>query len=149
MSTSNGQSKIKFPTKNRDGLSGASDVAVFKAVGDSYAKLNETWAAAEADLLKFSVPTPVIHDIGCDEHETFHLGFVRHDGKWRICWGYLPHHSQPHDDWHWTPIAECPLAVRLSSVEHFGELREKVREAAVQTVADVQQAIAKLNFELT
>jgi hypothetical protein len=147
MSTSNGQSRLQLPKMNLD-LSGASDAAVIKSVGETYAKLNETWAAAEADLLKFSVPVPVVLELGEDDNETSYMGFLRWGAKWHICLGYQPHHEEDVGDYHWTPITECPLGVRLSMVERFGELRVKVREAAEQTVADVNAAISKLKFEL-
>ena len=152
MSNSNAQTKsIRQQVKGL--IRKQSDTPLINAVNDSYAKLNETWAEAEADLLKFSVPVEVVHEIGGYDDNCHYLGFVQHQGKWRICWGYSSNSDDPGSDqpwpfYYWTPMAECSLATRLSSVEHFLALRKKVREAAEKTVTDIRQAIDKLSIDL-
>ena len=133
--------------RTADDLASAQDSVVIETLNDRYARLNEKWAAAEADLKQFPIPFPVEYCTDDDVQYSTYLGFVKVKGAWRICCGEL-NHADPEGDHHWCPIAESTLEVRLSAVKHFAALREAVKKAAVQTVADVDKAISDLSLDL-
>lgn len=136
--------------RTADDLKSAQDSVVIETLNDRYARLNEKWAEAEADLKQFPIPYYVKH-LCIDEGDGFlnYLGFVKINGAWRICWCLFNCVAdQGEEDYRWCPIAECTLEVRLGAVPYFAALREAVKKAAVQTVADVDKAISDLELAL-
>ena len=78
-----------------DDLTSAADSVVIGTLNERYARLNEKWAEAEADLKQFPIPLPVMHKCSDDgEGYWTYLGFAKVKGAWRICWG-TEYHSDP------------------------------------------------------
>jgi hypothetical protein len=134
---------------------------VAEALDSRFKVLNKLWEDAEAELRQIPMPEDVVpkhfKSISLDPPNEprgdslyYFLGFVKSKGGWRICVGALYEVSSqpPDDDYHWKPITECSLDVRVECVPHIGKLYQEVLKKAEACVPKLDEAIDALRSTL-
>ena len=131
----------------------ARDGKARQSLREFYEQLDRKWVDAEALLVALDVPTPVcvrIKTVGPERrggtgyhHE---LGFVKHYGRWGVCYGVRS--VEDPEDCIWTPIRRCSFEQRVEAARLFPELRDKVLQAADTYAAEVEQALGVLTRTL-
>jgi hypothetical protein len=125
---------------------------IIDALKVRYDEIEALWNQAEEDLRRFRVPYSVEHWYSRPGEGTpplyCGLAWTKHGKAWRICHVEREARSEysntppEYDPYEWTPIIDCPLALRLSMIDQFAKLRQAVIEAAEKTVPKLDEAIA-------
>lgn len=118
-----------------------------------YEQLNRKWQEAEHLLLALDVPTPVSVRIKTVEPEFpgarrchHELGFIRHYGRWGLCYG-VSADGDPRDRF-WTSIHRCCIEQRVEATRAFPALRDRMLEEAERYTHTVEKALAALTRSL-
>jgi hypothetical protein len=153
----NGDGKDRAPSKRISSSLGGQKPSqheqdVIKALTVRYDEIETLWKQAEEDLKRFRVPYAVEHWYSSQYEGSppihYGLSWTRYGKAWRIC--HVEHEAQSefgnappeYDRYEYTPIIDCPLALRLSMIDEFRKLRQMVVEAAQKTVPELDEAIA-------
>jgi hypothetical protein len=120
-----------------------------------YDELNAWWNKAEEDFAAMRVPHVVSHDVssfieGGGEVEHVTSLEWNYENRWRILvsertYYHIREESEVNSE---TPIAECPMDVRVKMASHLRELREKMKKAKEAYIPEVGEAIAQIKQAL-
>jgi hypothetical protein len=129
-------------------------------LNERYKELAALWESAEERLQRFRIAKDVAVHLNTvkeyldpdgieptGEQYDHYLGFARCASGWRICYG-TSYSRDPAGEIDWKPVAECRLETRLEAIQHLDKLREKVIQAADETVPQLDEALAKLRNTL-
>lgn len=142
-----------WPSFDDEPFKAPSDLEVRKqravvALHEQFDRLSALWTEKENELVAMHVPMPVsyVYKKDVDEQGSpdlhYHIGLARWRGQWRLLHAV---ETAPSGEADIKPIVEASLDYRLEAAEHFDKLREKVIEAAEESVAKVQNAIVALS----
>lgn len=119
-----------------------------------YEQLSRKWRQAEDLLLSLEVPESVAVPIKSVASEfpgssrcRHELGFIRHYGRWGICYG-VGDEDDPQNRY-WTSIHRCSIEQRVEATRVFPELRDRVLQAAERYAETVAEALAVLDLSLS
>ena len=119
-----------------------------------YEQLARKWREAEDLLLSLEVPESVsvpIKTVASDfpgsSRSRHELGFIRHYGRWGICYG-VGDEDDPQNRY-WTSIHRCSIEQRVEATRVFPELRDRVLQAAERYAETVAEALAVLDLSLS
>jgi hypothetical protein len=151
-----GRSPASPPTNKPTGR----EQSVVGQLNERYKEFAALWESVEERLQRFRIAKDVsvhlrdeteYHDNdGCNptgDHHSHYLGFARCVSGWRVCYG-ISYSRDPSGEIGWKPVAECRLETRLEVIPHLDKLREKVVQAAEETVPQLDDALAKLRDTL-
>lgn len=140
------------------------DADLGKQINSKYDQLNQLWVKAEDNLRQFQAPYTVEYryqsyvDHEVAEHVANNLkthdclGWTRIGTQWRICIASYTDSPFGDDEYgpciDWKPITESAIWYRQSMTTHFPKLRDKVIEAAKNTLQEIEDAISELSSML-
>ncbi len=139
-----------------------------QSLNDWYDALNRAWQEAEETIVSMNVGREVAVHLFDDEPEyvrdpdtgddivaspvySHYLAFLKHHGKWQICYGTVPVGW----DWcneyvhSWKPIRECSKEQRVEAAEDLPRLLATVVEEAEKVSAEVEGAVGLLKEAVT
>ena len=128
-----------------------------ESLAASYERLNDQWSDAEQKFQAMNLPANVwttfksettTCDIpGYDRDWEHMLGFIKHNGEWRIC--YMVGETGDPDNWVPKPVLDCSLDERKLALKGIKGLLAAIVEAAQAEADDLEGALGEAAKVLT